>query len=241
MLRGLVSRIYEKEQFNPSALGLLVNPFYFARRGIHEQVLAVRHHARGRLLDVGCGQKPYRSLFDVEEYVGLEIDSPATRAAQKADAFYDGMTFPFEDGSFDTVLTNQVLEHVFTPAEFLTEVRRVLKPGGTLLITVPFLWDEHEQPRDYARYSSFGLRHLLEMSRFEVLKMSKTMSDVRALFQLFNAFLYKSNPFTSPRLRLVYNVASATAFNLPGAALGRLLPENPDLYLDNVAVARKPA
>jgi SAM-dependent methyltransferase len=241
MLGGLVSRLYQREQFNPGPLGLLVNPFYFARRGLHEQVKAARGHLRGRLLDVGCGQKPYRSLMDVEDYVGLEIDSPSARYAGTADAYYDGKTFPFADASFDSVLTNQVLEHVFTPTAFLAEISRVLKPGGSVVITVPFVWDEHEQPYDYARYSSFGLKHLLETSGFEVVAMEKSMADVRVLFQLINAYLYKLNPFTTSRLRLAYNLTYAAPVNLVGELLSRFTPANPDLYLDNFVVARKPA
>ena len=58
-------------------------------------------------------------------------------------------------------MCNQVLEHVFNPDDFVREIARVLKPGGALLLTVPFVWNEHEQPYDYARYSSFGLRAFL--------------------------------------------------------------------------------
>jgi SAM-dependent methyltransferase len=66
-----------------------------------------------------------------------------------------------------------VLEHVFNPDDFLNEVNRVLKPSGKLLLTVPFVWDEHEQPYDYARYSSFGLRSLLEKHGFSIVKHEK--------------------------------------------------------------------
>ena len=67
------------------------------------------------------------------------------RQRGEADYFYDGQSFPFKGGSFDVVLTNQVLEHVFNPDVFLSEIHRVLTPDGVLLLTVPFLWDEHEQ------------------------------------------------------------------------------------------------
>ena len=65
-----------------------------------------------------------------------------------ADRSYDGKTFPFSDGEFDAVLTSEVLEHVFNPDEFLSEINRVLRDDGVLLLTVPFVWDEHEQPFD---------------------------------------------------------------------------------------------
>jgi SAM-dependent methyltransferase len=172
MLRSL----HMKAQFHGSLAGLLLNPFYFARKGLHDNIRALSGELQGRLLDVVCGQKPYRHLFRCDEYVGLELDTPENRATKPADAYYDGKAFPFEDGSFDSVLANQVFEHVFNPGEFLGEIRRVLKPEGKLLLTVPFLWDEHEQPIDFARYSSFGLRHVLENNGFAVLELKKSVA-----------------------------------------------------------------
>ena len=61
-----------RAQFQPGLLGLLVNPFYFARQGLHEHLGALASAVRGRVLDVGCGQKPYRHLFDVDEYVYID-------------------------------------------------------------------------------------------------------------------------------------------------------------------------
>ena len=75
------------------------------------------------------------------------------------------------------MLCNQVLEHVFNPQEFLGELGRVLARGGRLLLTVPFVWDEHEQPFDYARYSSFGLKALLEQHGFRVLQHRKLLAE----------------------------------------------------------------
>lgn len=105
--------------------------------------------------------------------------------------------------SYGGVICNQVLEHVFNPDLFLQEIFRVLKPGGKLLMTVPFVWDEHEQPWDYARYSSFGLRSLLERNGFIVDEQRKTNADARVLFQLINAYLYKALQASSVRLKVV--------------------------------------
>src|SRR5262249_12485851 len=182
---------YADQMMRPGALGLLVNPFYFARRGLYEAIRRVAKNVAGRTIDVGCGTRPYERLFRCTEYVGLELDIPENRRAGKADAFYDGKIFPFDPASFDSAVCNQVLEHVFEPEAFLKEINRVLKPGGCLLLTVPFAWDEHEQPRDYARYSSFGIGALLGRCGFEVLVHEKTVADIRAVFQLLNAYTYK--------------------------------------------------
>lgn len=229
------------QQYNPGVAGLWVNPFYHARRGLYRAIAEAAPRLEGRLLDVGCGRKPYRDLFQASEYVGLEIDTPANRARKQADYFYDGETFPFADESFDSVLCNQVLEHVFAPDRFLGEINRVLKPEGGLLLTIPFVWDEHEQPWDYARYSSFGLKHLLEKNGFEIAEQRKLSADVRVLFQLVNAYLFKVLWTRQPVVNLAICALVMAPFNILGALLHRLLPANPDLYLDQLVLARKVA
>jgi SAM-dependent methyltransferase len=178
-LREYVLRQYS----NPGFLGIWVNPFYFTQRELYREMAQVAPKISGQLLDVGCGSKPYRNLFiNVDRYIGLEFDTPESRAAGYAEFFYDGNHFPFNDASYDVVVSNQVLEYVFNPDEFLNEIFRILKPEGKVLLSVPFVWDEHLQPLDYARYSSFGLRSLLERHGFVVLELRKMNADVRVIF-----------------------------------------------------------
>jgi SAM-dependent methyltransferase len=219
---------------------MLVNPFYLARRSLVEQVAAHAPHIRGRVLDVGCGSKPYRQLFNSDAYVGLDVEQSGHRhAGEDVDVFYDGRTFPFADGEFDSVVSFEALEHVFTPERFIAEIGRVLRPGGTLLLTVPFVWDEHEQPYDYARYSSFGLQHLLDANGFTVLSSVKTCADVRVLAQLVNAYTYKVVASKPTRLRLLGTMLLTAPINIAASAARHLLPQNRDLYLDNVILAEK--
>jgi SAM-dependent methyltransferase len=235
-----LKRAYLREQFAPGALGLFINPFFLARRALWQAMRDFRPYVRGSVLDVGCGTEPYRKLYDVERYVGLEFDSPAARARNIADDFYDGSRFPYDDARFDTVLCNQVLEHVFAPDRLLSEIARVLKPGGRLVLTVPFVWDEHEQPLDYARYSSFGLRSLLERSGLRILEHKKLNPNLAAIFQLINAYLQKVCNTRSATMNLLICATLMSPFNLLGLVLGRLLPRNPDLYLDHAVLAEKP-
>jgi SAM-dependent methyltransferase len=238
MIRRLL-RAWRAQAFNPSLLGAFVNPFFLARRGLWAEMVELGAHARGRLLDVGCGTQPYRVLFDVPEYIGLEIDSPEARERGVADAFYDGDQFPFNDEHFDTVVCNQVLEHVFNPDRFIAETCRVLKPGGRLLLTVPFVWDEHEQPYDFARYSSFGLRSLLERNGFSVIAHHKLLPDVSVIFQLLNAYLYKVLLSRRPLVNKLITAIVMAPISLIGLALGKVLPRNEDLFLDQGVVAER--
>ncbi|MDB6092574.1 MAG: methylase [Verrucomicrobia bacterium] len=230
----------ERQQFVPGWPAIFINPFFFARRGLLQGLAEFFPRLKGEVLDVGCGSKPYAEFIPATRYFGVEIDTPRTRASFSADAYYDGRTLPVGDASFDAVLCSQVFEHVFTPEEFLREIHRVLRPGGVLLLTVPFAWDEHEQPHDFARYSSFGLCALLERAGFTIEAHRKSTADSRALFQLVNAYLYKVTHGRNRALNWVAMLGLMAPVNVLGLVFGALLPRNPDLYLDNIVLARKP-
>src|SRR5690554_1328179 len=110
----MISKIIQKQNFHPGFLGIFVNPFYFARKSLGKNIKKLSSHITGKTLDVGCGTKPYEKYFNCSKYIGLEVET-SIHDDNKADFFYDGKTFPFEDKEFESVITNQVLEHVFTP------------------------------------------------------------------------------------------------------------------------------
>ena len=231
--------IYFKQQFYPGILGLFINPFYLARKGLVEAIGSLSHHVGGKTLDVGCGKKPYEKLFTTSQYIGLEFDSPDNRDLKKADFFYDGVTFPFTNDEFDAIVCNQVLEHVFTPDNFLLEIHRVMKDEGVLLLTVPFIWDEHEQPFDFARYSSFGLKSLLNQNGFDIIEQHKTLTDVRVIFQLINTYIYKITATKNGFFNLGVAILLMSPINIIAILTSWVLPSSQDLYLDNVVLARK--
>ncbi len=232
--------IYRKEQFNPKILGLFINPFYFARKGLYTNVSSLVSNLTGKLLDVGCGTKPYENICDnVSEYIGLEIDDEGNRNHSFADVFYDGKTIPFEDKKFDSILSNQVFEHVFNPNEFLKEINRVTKMEGIFLMTVPFVWDEHEQPYDYARYSSFGLKYILDKNGFDIIEHRKSNNGVEMIFQLINDYIYKTTLSKNRYINLASMLFLMAPINMLGVVFASVLPRNNDLYLDNIVVARK--
>lgn len=230
---------YRRQQFNPGPMALFTNPFFLARRRLRRAVADWAPRLQGPLLDVGCGTKPYRALFAVDRYVGLDIDSETTRRQGVADVLYAGGRFPFEDASFNGVLCNQVLEHVFEPDSFLQEIQRVLRPGGLLLLTIPFVWDEHEQPFDYARYSSFGLKALLQRNGLRVLEQQKLLDDASVLFQLLNAYLFKVLRSRRPVVNLAVTALLLAPLSALGWLCGSVSPRNPDLFLDQIVLAER--
>ena len=238
MLKALKS-LYKNEQFNPKIIGLFVNPFYFARKGLYKHVSELIIKLEGRLLDIGCGTKPYENICNVNEYIGLEIDDEGNRNHAFADFFYDGEIIPFKDKEFDSILSNQVFEHVFNPNQFLKEVNRVTKMGGRFLITVPFVWDEHEQPYDYARYSSFGLQYILAENGFEIIEHRKSNNGLEVIFQLLNDYIFKKTVTKNGYFNLFFMLLLMAPINVAGLIISKILPRNDDLYLDNIVLTKK--
>lgn len=241
MCKKILHVIYNREAFFPSILGLFINPFFFARKGLAKHIKDLAYNITGKTLDVGCGTKPYAHLCQSNEYLGLEIDTPQNRKNKNADYFYDGNEFPFDDGFFDSIIANEVFEHVFNPDQFLREMLRILKPRGLVLLTVPFVWDEHEQPYDYARYSSFGIKSLLEKHGFEIIEQRKSIDDIRVIFQLLNTYIYKKTVTKNAWLNVLITLVLIAPFNILGELLFIITPRNPDLYLDNIVLAKKVA
>ena len=185
ILESIRNRI-ASEQFGPTWLSILINPTYIIRSKLVHEISEFRHEITGYVLDFGCGQKPYENLFpNVSTYVGVDIqESGHDHTSSKVDVFWDGKTLPFKDGSFDNVLAFEVLEHVFEVENAINEIHRVLKPGGGLLVSTPFMYREHEAPFDSARYTSWGMNHLLGKSKFQVLAQRKTSGAVGVICQV---------------------------------------------------------
>ncbi len=111
----------------------------------------------GCVLDVGCGDKPYRALFSqVTKYVGIDVTEGGADFVVAPDA-----GFPFEDDAFDVVFATQVVEHVENLPHTLGEIARVCKPGGVIVLSFPFLYNEHGTPHDFQRFTSHGAARLL--------------------------------------------------------------------------------
>jgi SAM-dependent methyltransferase len=117
-----------------------------------------------RVLDVGAGEAPYRELFAEHAYVTLDYED--TPHSGEVDLHGAADAIPAADDSFDAIVCTQVLEHVPRPAQALQEFHRVLRPGGVLVATVPFAWEEHETPCDFFRYTRYGVEQLLADARF---------------------------------------------------------------------------
>jgi SAM-dependent methyltransferase len=153
-----------------------------------------------RVLDYGCGGSPYRSLFT------------SCQTYHRADLSGDGLDFEFTDdarlpdhigGSYDCVLSTQVLEHVLEAPTYLREAYRALRPGGTLVLSTHGMFEEHGCPHDYWRWTGFGLMRAVEDAGFHVDTIKKVTTGPRAMLSLSEPFLWGVRFSGGLRARLV--------------------------------------
>ena len=141
---------------------------------IHNAAVA-RHRdvLKGRVIDLGCGTAEYKEdiLQWADAYIGVDWPD-SIHDDRYVDVMADlSKTFPFKDDYADTLVSFQVMEHLPEPEMFLVECHRVLSPGGQLFLTTPFMWHVHEAPHDYFRYTTYGLRYLLEKAGFNDIRI----------------------------------------------------------------------
>lgn len=245
MIFNLIKNSYKKSQFEPNLWSYISNPFCISRNSIYYALKALRNSTFQKVLDVGCGTKPYQDFFSTENYIGLEYDTARSRTTSKADFFYSDNVFPFENDEFDLVLCSQVLEHVEEPLIFIKEIKRVMKNGGTLILTAPFCWDEHEQPYDFLRFSSFGMKKIFENEGFSILEQKKLTVGVLCLTQLITGHVYKlfchniKNSLFQKIVRRIVLYFIICPINVSGMILSKVLPRNDEIYLDNLIVVKK--
>jgi SAM-dependent methyltransferase len=136
---------------------------------IWNDLAAVLSEVSGTIVDVGCGAQPYRSLLPKGvTYIGIDtVEAKSAFGYETPDTrYYDGHTWPLEDGCVDTVLATETLEHVPDPRQFIHEALRALRPGGSLVLTVPFAARWHFIPHDYWRFTPAGFSRILGEAGF---------------------------------------------------------------------------
>jgi len=226
-------------EFDPG----LSHRFYFIRKGLLEAIRKYSPSLKGKLLDFGCGSKPYRSLFNVDEYIGLDFEKTGhDHSQEQIDVFYDGRKIPFDDAYFDSILCSEVAEHLFDLPAVLAEMNRVLKKGGQLLLTCPFVWSEHEVPYDFARYTQFALKDMVEKNGFRLVEFEKKGDFIKAIAQMRALYFVElAEPILSklsyPGIFLLRS--SVFLINGWGKFKSWLLPAKHVLYLSNILLAEK--
>jgi len=240
MIRKLID-FYKRQLFFVNFASIFINPNYFFRKGLLKCLRKEAPYLSGRLLDFGSGRKPWRSLFHVDEYIGVDIaESGHDHRDSLVDFYYDGHAIPFDNRSFDSIFSSDVFEHLFNMDEILDELYRVLKPEGQMLITIPFAWNEHEIPYDFARYTSFGIRSIMERHNFEIIRLHKTTTGFETVCQLFNTYIIENILPKNKALRTLLMIIITGPMTLLTVLLNYILPDkNKSWYLGMVLLAKK--
>ena len=123
------------------------------------------------VLDAGAGNKPFKDLFKNSHYESC--DHPMVNPGKSTDHTFlcDLIKIPRPNSYYDTIVCNQVLEHVPEPGQVLKEFCRVLKPGGSLILTVPQCYGLHMIPYNYFNFLEPGVRYLCKQAGFSVMKI----------------------------------------------------------------------
>jgi Methylase involved in ubiquinone/menaquinone biosynthesis len=139
---------------------------WLCTKDLHTDLHTYASYIKGKTLDAGCGSKPYEKWFSgVTEYIGLDIGNNS-----QADFLVeDNQPWPFPDSTFDSIVSFQTFEHIRDIKLVLSEINRVVKPGGVICISMPFIAYEHAAPSDYRRVSKHGIMHFFP--DFEVIKV----------------------------------------------------------------------
>jgi SAM-dependent methyltransferase len=145
----------------------------------------------GRVLDYGCADLPYRDFFPADaDFVGADL---AGNPHATLELNPDG-TVPAEDESFDAVLSTQVVEHVADPQLYLSECRRVLRPGGRMLLSTHGIFPYHPDPVDYWRWTCDGLRYAVREAGFEIVRFEGIIGLAATGLQLVQDAMWRSMP-----------------------------------------------
>jgi len=168
----------------------LTNSRFLAKRLIFQ---FVKKETDGKnfetVVDIGAGKSPYRKLIHCDKYIAVDVED--RRGAGDVVIADVNKDIPLENNITDLVLMTEVLEHIKEPRVVLAEVYRILKPGGKLILTTPFVWPEHEAPNDFYRYTKYGLEYLLRESGYNDIKIEPKSGYFLTMCQLTMVFMRK--------------------------------------------------
>ncbi len=215
-------------------------PDWIIQREIARQVrAALAEVGRGRILDVGCGEKPfevYRPAI-ATAWIGFDVPENSTADVQ---GYAEAM--PFEAAAFDTIVCTEMLEHVPEPARIVGEIARVLKPGGYVILTTPLYFPIHEEPYDFFRFTPFGLRHLFEQAGLEIARIEPMAVGFRMVALAVNTCFFNFGtrlPWGHSRVVKALFTPIYAASNLTACAMSAIFPSNSNA-VGTFVLARKP-
>jgi SAM-dependent methyltransferase len=179
----------------------------------------LRAHARGRLLDLGCGKVP---LYEAYAPFASEVTCVDWCDGEHIDLVCDlAQPLPFANDRFDTIILSDVLEHIAEPALLWREMTRVLAPRGRIIMNVPFYYSVHAHPHDYYRYTCFALERFVALNRTELVLLVPVGGIAEIMADLLAKALSKLPLLGSPMAMPTQFVAGAFHRTRLGARVAR--------------------
>lgn len=213
---------------------------YKTRNSVKNLIINSKIQNADKWIDVGCGLRPYENYFPKYSYIGVDVEvSGAKKSMKIPDYYYDGLNLPFDTGSVDGVISTQVLEHVPNPRLLITEMSRIIKPNGSIILSIPFTWQEHETPFDFSRFSSFGITELLNNAGFEIEEIIKDTSSIETIAILLNVYIINNLTPKISGIGFVFNLIFCFPIQLIALFLNFILPDKGSLYLNLIVKAKK--
>lgn len=214
------------------------------RRDIRRRLRAL---PPGRILDLGCADRwVEQALPPGCDYLGLDhYGTGRLMYGARPDAYADAIALPLTDASVDAVVLLEVLEHLPAPDQALAEIARVLRPGGRLLLTMPFLYPLHDAPHDFQRYTTHGLEAALARARLRVDAVEPGLGSLESAgllgcLALVGSTLAAWNRRSPAVLLAPLVLAAIPLVNLGAWLLGRLMPTWPALTAGHTVLATRP-
>ncbi|QQG47059.1 MAG: class I SAM-dependent methyltransferase [Candidatus Woesebacteria bacterium] len=216
-------------------------------------VLEIKKRGEVAVLDIGSGRAPYKDylLKYIKSYTG--VDHPKTsklyKSSQKPDFYADANSLPFKKESFDIAAMLQVLEYLDEPQLAFNEAFRVLKKGGSIILTTPFMYPIHDGNLDKNRFTKPRLEMFLKDAKFRISKSEYQGSFFDFWIQSFLVFYFKNVNSISRKNRfskvfslflLFFGLIATPFLNLIAIGIRHFVGDkNTEFPLDVLIVAKK--
>lgn len=231
-------------------LSLLISPHFPAKYYLLQDIttLVRKYSFKGSVIDIGCGEKPYKQYFrETENYTGIDYSDYSKNpefSSEKPDYFFKrsyskDYLLPFKDHSFNHAVAFQVLEHHPSPETMIKEMVRITANEGFILLSFPFIWPLHEEPNDYYRFTEYLIADLLKKDNCEIVTTKRQGSLLSVISLLVNEGLIsfsQHNLFT--RLLSILLFPLFLTFSYAVVFIDRLFP-NPKIFLNYIVLAKK--
>lgn len=227
-------------KFQPTFLNLLTSINFFINIYIYKYIKKYSWYITGIIMDFWCWESPYKNLFTYQEYIWIDVgESWHDNSKNKDICFFDWITIPFEDNYFDSFIATEVFEHVFNLDHTLNEINRVLKQWWYWIITLPFIIEEHEQPYDFARYTSFGIIHMLKSHGFDIINHEKSWNFWQVSFFMMRKYIWALFSSKNSIINIVLKIF-VIPFHILFIAFMYIIPSwNTNAYLNNLLFVKK--